>query len=310
MRTRLLISAMVGLAAARGLAACLPGDTRPQPAVVHLTVEPSPAIAAGVTTTDGWQISFERLLVSLGGAGLSARGVGGRGADDSLCNSYAGAGYERLFDFTVGGRQKLSDIYGLGTCGVRLRLRSPGSDSLLGEGVTADDLTFMRAEGADAIITGGRRTVYLRGKATRGAVTKRFEWTFRAGVSLHGCAGAGDVGFASDVVLASGEVLSLPLIVHGEELFHANLADDSPLRFDAIADADADGDQTITLDELAAVPGPMPESDGGIESSDGGTPTLEEFLYKGLLPRMVRIGDSGACVGDPQQMMMMMPGGG
>ena len=310
MRSRLLILRMASLAGALGLAlaACLPGDTRPQPAVVHLTVEPSPAIAAGVTTTDGWQISFERLLVSLGGAGLSARGVGGRGADDTLCNSYAGAGYERLFDFTVGGQQKLSDIYGLGTCGVRLRLRSPGSDSLLGEGVTADDLAFMRVEGTDAIITSGRRTVYLRGRATRGAVTKRFEWTFRVGVSLHGCAGAGDVGFASDVVLTSNEVLPLPLIVHGEELFHASLADDSPLRFDPIAEADADGDQNITLDELADVAGPVPESDGGIASSDGGTPTLEAFLYEGLVPRMVRIGDSAACVGDTQQ--MMMPAGG
>jgi hypothetical protein len=284
------------------LSACLPGDTRPPPAVVLLTVAPSPADTEGFTTVDGWHISFERLLVSLGGAGLGGRGIGGRGADDAACNSYAGAGYERLFDFTLAGTQKLSDIYGLGSCGVRLRLRSPGSDSLLGQGVTVDDLAFMRTEDTDAVITKGRRSVYVRGKATREAATKRFEWSFRLGVSLHGCASEGGAGFASDVALVGGESLPLPVVVHGEELFHEGLDDSSPLRFDAIAAADADGDQTITLDELGSVPGPLPEADAGVSIADGGTPTLEQLIYEELVPRMIRIGDSGVCLGDPQQM--------
>lgn len=284
------------------ISACLPGDTRPPPAVVHLTVEPSAADTEGFTTIDGWNVSFDRLLVSLGGAGLGGVGIGGRGANDAACNSYAGAGYERLFDFTAVGTQKLSDIYGLGSCGVRLRLRSPGSDSLLGTGVTAEDLAFMRTEDTDAIVTKGRRSVYLRGKAIHGAITKRFEWSFRLGVSLHGCASADGTSFASDVALVGTEALPLAVIVHGEELFHEGLDDATPLRFEAIAAADADGDQMITLDELAAIPGPLPEADAGVAIADGGTPTLEQFIYQELVPRMIRIGESGPCLGDPQQM--------
>ena len=300
MRARLPVSMIRSAAAALLLTACLPGDTRPPPAVIHLTVEPSPAVTEGFTTVDGWHITFEKLLVSLGGAGLGARGIGGRDMDDSACNSYANAGYERLVDFTVAGQQKLSDIYGLGTCGVRLRLRAPGTDALLGQGVTAKDLSFMRIQESDAVITNGRRSVHVRGAASRGAVTKHFEWSFRIGVSLHGCAGAGGVGFASDVVLAGGEVLPLPVIVHGEELFHERQDDDSPLRFDALAAADADGDQNITLDELGAVSGPLPEADAGLMPGDGGAGTLEQLIYEELVPRMIRMGNSGPCLGDPQ----------
>jgi hypothetical protein len=302
MRARLPTSVIASAAAALLLAACLPGDTRPPPAVVHLTVEPSPADTDGFTTTDGWQISFEKLLVSVGGAGFVAHGIGGRDMDDSACNDYSNAGYERLFDFTVKGRQKLSDLYGLGSCGIRVRLRAPGTDALLGEGVTPLELAFMRTSGTDAVVTNGFRTASVRGSASRGAVTKGFEWSFRLGISLHGCAAAGGVGFASDVVLAANEVVPLPVIVHAEELFRERASDDSPLRFDALGAADADGDQMITLDELAAVPGPLPEADAGLMAGDGGAETLEQFIYNELVPRMIRIGDSGACVGDPQQM--------
>ncbi|MEP7123560.1 MAG: hypothetical protein ABJE95_21710 [Byssovorax sp.] len=302
MRTPRMSMAIGGAAAALVLAGCLPGDTRPPPAVVHLTVEPSAADTAGFTTTDGWQISFDRLLVSLGGARLGARGIGGRDADDSACNSYAGAGYERLFDFTVPGTQKLSDIYGLGSCGVRLRLRSPGSDALLGQGVTADELAQMQVEDTDAVITKGRPSAHVRGKATRNAVTKRFDWTFRLGVSLHGCISADGASFASDVFLVGNEAFPLAVVVHGEELFREGPDDSSPLRFEAIAAADADGDQMITLDELGAVPGPMLDADAGLMTADGGAPTLLQLIYEDLVLRMIRIRDSGPCVGDPPQM--------
>src|SRR6185369_702636 len=58
------------LAAIGPFAGCLPGDIRPTPAVIHFTVEPSAAVTEGVMTADGWRISFEKLLVGLGGAGV------------------------------------------------------------------------------------------------------------------------------------------------------------------------------------------------------------------------------------------------
>jgi hypothetical protein len=286
-------------AAALLLAGCLPGDTRPPPAVIHLTVEPSPAVTGGVTTVDGWHISFERLLVGIGDAQLGARGRGGWNMDDSACNIYANANYNRLFDVTVGGRQELSDIYGLGTCGVGFGLTFISRDAPLGEGVSAQDRTFMRG-GTDMAPFDAYRTVHVRGQATRDATTKRFEWSFRQSFLLHGCLGAGDVGFASDVVLTSGAALPLAVVVHGEALFRERRSEDSPLRFDALADADADGDQMITLDELAGAPTPLTEADAGLPSEDDGAPSIEVLISRRLLPRMLRLRDSGPCLGGLQ----------
>jgi len=161
----------------------------------------------------------------------------------------------------------------------------------------------MRTEETDAVATLARRSVYVRGRAARGAVTKRFEWSFRLGFNLHDCVAAGNTGLASVVTLRGGAVLPIGLILHGEELFRDRLNDDSPLRFDAMAEADADGDQTITLEELASVPGPPPEPDAGLVSgSDGGGPTRADIVYRSLLPRMVRLGDSEACLAEEREM--------
>ena len=297
MRAHFLISMARITAAALLLAECLPGDTRPPPAVIHLTVEPSPAVTEGVTTVDGWHISFERLLVGIGRAALGARGNGVGDIDDSGCTSYANANYERLFDVTVGGRQPLSDIYGLGTCGVSFSLSSANSDAPLGEGVSAQDREFMFDLENRGVGWKGPLTMYVRGQAKRDATTKRFEWSLRQWSIFRGCVDASGLGFASDVVLTSGAVLTLPVIVHGEELFRERPSDDSPLSFDALAAADADGDQVITLEELGGTVDPLTEVDGGLTSADGGAPSIADLFNRGLVPRMMRLRDSGPCLG-------------
>jgi hypothetical protein len=288
-------------AAALLFAGCLPGDTRPPPAVIHLTVEPSPAVTEGVTTVDGWHISFERLLIGIGGAGFGALGKGNGNIDRSVCSSYANANYERLFDVTVGGRQTLSDIYGLGKCGVSFSVTVPWSlGTPLGAGVSAEDHAFMRDAEHVTLASRHSRSVYVRGQATRDTTTKRFDWSFGMWYFLRGCVGAGGVGFASDVVLASGAELPLPVVIHGEELFREGRSDESPLRFDALAAADADGDQMITLEELAGVLDPLPEADAGFTSEDGGAPSIEDLISRRLMPRMIRLRDSGPCLGGSQ----------
>lgn len=297
MRARLPISiSLVRFAAAALLlAGCLPGDTRPAPATIHFTVEASRAVLEGVTTIDGWHITFERLLLGLGGARLGARGTGGN-IDPSVCTNYANANYERLFDVTVAGRQPLSDIYGLGACGVSFEVSWLDSSTTLGAGVSAKDLLFMRNAGTP---DGWKksRSLYVRGQATREGVTERFAWSFQPAIAARGCTGAGDMGFASDVFLTSGTAVQLPIIVHGESLFREGLDDESPLRFDALAAADTDGDHEITDDELRAIAGPTTDADAGVTSRDGGAPSLEDVLFLERVPRMVRLGDSGPCLG-------------
>ena len=285
-------------AAALLLAGCLPGDTRPPPAVIHFTVEPSPAVTKGVTTMDGWHISFERLLIGIGDAGLGSPGNGDGNIYYSACTSYANARYERLFDVTVGGRQPLSDIYGLGTCGVSFSVTVPAwRDTPRGAGVSAKDLAFMRDSAHTTAESNHSRSVYVRGQATRDTTTKRFDWSFGVPYFLRGCVGAGGVGFASDVVLTSGAELSLPVVIHGEELFRENRSDESPLRFDALAEADADGDQMITLEELRGVVDTSTEADAGFTSADGGAQSIRDLVYYGLALRMMRLRDSGPCLG-------------
>jgi hypothetical protein len=294
MNARVLVSIARAAAAALLLVGCLPGDTRPPPAVIHFMVEPSAADIEGVTTADGWHIVFEKLLVGLGDTGLF---------EEPLCNRYADGGYERLFDFTVPGKQVLSDVYGLGTCTPFFSLMPPASDAPLGQGVTAQDLAFMRVRDVDgdAANLGGIKSAYLRGRATRDAVTKTFEWTFRIGFGGIGtCASLKDPGSvvpANKLHLRSGDELSLSLEVHGEELFRERPSAESPLLFDAIAGADADGDQAITLEELFLVPGPAPEADAGPSAEgDAEPPSIGQTLYFSHLWRMVRLDDSGACL--------------
>jgi hypothetical protein len=197
----------------------------------------------------------------------------------------------------VGGRQPLSDLYGLGRCGVAFALVPPyDRDTPLGDGVSAKDLAFMRTVGTDLFGSKGIRSVFVRGHATRDATTKRFEWSFRSGFSLGGCEDASGAGFTSDVILTSGAVVDLPVVVHGEALFHETLADDSPLRFDALADADTDGDQVITQEELGGAVGPLPEADAGLPTLDGGAPSIGYLFYEGLVPRLIRVRDSGPCL--------------
>src|SRR5262245_46059656 len=104
---------------------CLPSDDRPPPGNVTFTVSPSTAVQSGVTTDDGWRLSFSRLLLGIGRTGL-----------DDGCAEYAEPRYDRLLDVTKASSQKLSIIYGLGQCDVRFRIQPPSPDVLLGTGVT------------------------------------------------------------------------------------------------------------------------------------------------------------------------------
>ena len=73
----------------------------------------------------------------------------------------------------------------------------------------------------------------------------------------------------------------------------------TPLAFDAMAAADADANQTVTLEELRAVPAQSSDEDGGIINPDAGVdagaPSIADVLYEVLVQHIVRLGDSGPC---------------
>jgi hypothetical protein len=309
---------------------CLPDDTRPTPGSVLVTVAPSDDVTSGVTTADGWHIVFDKFLIGLGNVTFE---------DASSCNDYSKlllvrSGYIRLFNLTVGGPQKLAISYGLGQCSVRFSMRPASSNAVLASGVSAADLALMQQSTSENGFLEGTPAAYLEGHASRGVLTKSFAWTFLAfrrdadGTAIlptllqtfRDCGANGDTGTTSLVPtsfvnLQGNQALSLPVTVHGEELFRGAWDDNAPFAFDPIANADADGDGTITLTELSQIPAPplfadageggMPSDaavdpeDSGVDAGDAGaSATFEDFMYASFVQRMIRLAGATCEVAD------------
>lgn len=306
MNTRVLLAASLAAVASSALG-CLPGDTRPVPERVEVTAEPEASVRAGLATDDGWRITYDRLLMALGNVGFSS--------EDAPCTSYAETHYDRLFDFTVAGREKVGTIYGLGTCRVDFRVRSPSFDALLEPGATASDVALMRQKASDRFEDDRPISVLLIGAASHGAARKSFTWAFRTSYRVTDCEALGG-GLLTTVELTEATSSELRFEVRPRELFRAAADDGAPLVFQPIADADADADGDITLDELSKAPlsnaglgGLGPDGGlvdaGGLEQGGGAPdaggeapPSLESLIYGSLVPRLVRAAGGGPCDGE------------
>jgi hypothetical protein len=283
------------------LTGCLPGDTRPEPARVYVTAAASDTSVNGFTTDDGWTIRFERVLTSLGNVSL----------EGEECNEYSGSGYDRLFDFTLPGAQKLGEAYGLDKCDIEFRLRSPSDEALLQQGVTKQDLEFMRELDLENLelpdnlpLFGGglpRTGVYVRGSATRGDIEKRFEWKFVIRrYELSNCENPADGSTTSVAQLKSGDDLRLAITFHPDELFREGIEISDLRRFEIFANADTDGDGAITLIEMGAVPAPpVPPAEVEMNDRDENDlipklPGWAGFLVDHLIPRLAYL-DGNRC---------------
>jgi hypothetical protein len=289
------------------VASCLPNDTRAPPGSVLVTAESDGVAAEGIpasATSDGWSISFDRVLVALGSVNL----------DGDRCDTYSDANYGRIFDLKAAGKQKVSILYALGHCDVGFRSSSPNGDTLLTQGVTEDDKAMMRTPGSDAFAQQSGMSMYVRGKAVLGDLTKTFEWPFRLRARYERC--VADTVRGIDLRTKAGDTLNLTLTP--ASLFADGLdLDRAHLRFQVFADADTEvgnDDGVVSLDELARVPaslagfGNVP-TDGGSDApvldagyvrsvthmDAGSEPTLADYLYLLLFPAMVRYQGDGRC---------------
>lgn len=295
-----LVFGSIALTAIGISVACVPADTRPEPGNLTVTVSPSRAVAGGFDTSDGWHITFERVLVGIGSVSLS----------DS-CVRYSDANYDRILDAKRGEAQKLGILYGLGECDVRFRISPPSSDAIVGTGVQEADKTTMRTPGADAYFPRSGISVDITGIAVRAAERKNFHFLFRPRVRFQRCGAAADGGAAPTVKLESGRAITYDIRLEAEALFRDDLRPDaSSFRFDPFASADKDRDQWVTLDELKQVPIESIRDAGGFEAGsytyddDGGLrrgpsltiTTLADYVYEILLPLMPRLENFGPCV--------------
>jgi hypothetical protein len=275
--------------------ACLPKDTRPPPSRVLFTASPSAATKAGALsspTADGWDISFDRVLISLGRASL----------DGSDCSVYSDAGYGRVLNLlSAPDAQKISESYALGSCDFGFGIDNPASDSLLGVGATAEDLAFLRTAGSDHYGGPSGISLFVSGKAQKGDNKLTFAWAFRGRARYRECQNTVNGAPVKGLTLAQDGDVAVDVTVHAEALFAENPNDpDSALRFDAIASADAlgNGDGDVTLDELGKVPltdlqmaSAYTEGDAGV----GVWTTLEDFIYLGTAPSVARYQETGTC---------------
>ena len=259
------------------LAACLPEDTRPPPGVLRVNVRGTQA-ATALTTSDGFDVHFERFLVTLGPVHV-------HGSD---CDSYAEPQYDRIIDASQPEPQKLNDVYALGSCELGFRLAGPSSDTLLTKGVSETDKTRLRTTAKNAL-GDGKVAIEVVGSASDGVSTKRFAWSFREHVFYSRCPvpETGQVPFELSPEKESTWLITL----HAEALFMSDAFDRAnPLSFEPFALADdetGNGDGQITTEELALAPAPA--------TAEPGVASLAELLRTVRFPTVARVSDSEPC---------------
>lgn len=273
------------------LTGCLPNDTRPSPGKLLVTVSPDEALSSGMTTADGWQVSFERFLVSLGRVSVDGDG----------CLAYSDPDYSRVLDLRQPGPQKLSLVYAVGHCDFDMELSSPQPDNVLGPGTTEADRTFLRTPGDDAFTQASGISIHAEGTATRGAARTSFAWSFRHRIDYAGCSATVDGREVKGFDIASGESRTLDVLIRGAALFSTDRIDmDAETWFQPYADADALGDRNgvVALDELSRIDLAGAGADAGTDaavSTSTRWATLEDFLYLGLFPLVPRFRGNGTC---------------
>lgn len=242
------------------LASCLPEDGRPPPGRLVVTASSEPGNPPH-HTADGWEIQIDRFLVSLG-VHLEL----GRAEDD--CDPYTVANYTRIVDLLRGSPQTVVTQHGLGVCGLGFQLTPPENDVVVGADIEEADVARMRTRAGDAFVESSTVALDVAGRGVRAGETLRFEWSFRQRFGYSGCA---------TVDFQPGVPRNIDLRFETSALFRIEPEDDAPLTFDPYAEADANGDGEITLDELDAVTLPSGH-------------TLAHRLYLVLVPSSPKVG--------------------
>lgn len=280
-------------------AACLPKDTRPPPSSVLFTASPSEAAAKPelpTPTEDGWEVSFERVLITIGRASV----------DGDSCNSYSEARYTRVLSLLgAPPQEKISESFALGHCDFGFAVINAESDSLLGSTATQADLDFLRVAGEDKYAGPSGVSFYVEGSASKGLVRETFAWKFRGRMRLQDCTEMVDGRAVQGLDLVQDGEVSVDVTLAPERIFADGMDPaKSKLRFDAIAAADTEAgnaDGEVTLDELGLVPFEMLSgvAEGAYEPPPADTAlvftTLEDFVYMGVAPTVARYRGTGKC---------------
>ena len=193
---------------------------------------PSASGPDGEGFVDNAVVTYSKFLVSFTDLRVANR-------DDEVGATLGAVG---VWDLTLSGPHQMTEL-SLGAetwdnVGITIQ---PNASAAPGN-AAADDVTDLVANGASV------RTV---GTAVYEGTTYSFDWYFTTATQYRNCVDGDGV---AGVVVPDGGQVSMEITVHGDHLFFDDLqAEGSALRFAAMAGADANNDQVLTLEELAGV---------------------------------------------------------
>ncbi len=181
--------------------------------------------------SDGWSITFERFLITIGEVSLQ-KGHGAAAFADST---------SRVFDLTKKDPSATAK-------GQRVLNRPVPAgdydhfDYRIARATAASQAGSPLPDGALSAMAAAGDAVWVKGQATKDGKTVSFDWHFGEGVS-HSCHAA---------IAAEGRVAK-QITIHGDHLFYDDLVAAEPdMAFGLIATSDANGDGQVTREELAA----------------------------------------------------------
>jgi hypothetical protein len=214
------------------LAACGGGDDAP--GMLSVSIYGEDLVEDGIPAdelVDGWEITFDRFLVSVGDVRVAAAGEPPAIDDGAyrifdLARSSGGDGHPLLAVEVPGGFYE--DL------GYRI---APAAAAVAGN-----------AEAADVdLMTGGGFSIYAEGVAVKDQVAKTFAWGF-TGATRYGACEAG--------ARVDGGEAGVEITIHADHLFYDDLVAEEPnLAFDLKAAADdlGNADGIVSEEELAAI---------------------------------------------------------
>lgn len=244
--------------------ACSQGDADPAP--LDVRIAGSEGLSAGLPAgalEDGWSIEFDRLLLTT------------TSAETPWESAMRPAAYELVTSSGDGSELATLEINTNSNTLVQIAVGPLNQDSEGGNAGDAD-LELLRSNGW---------SLYIEGRATRDAQTKSFAWGFALS-EVYQCPVGPDFELEEPPVAR--------VTVRADRLFRTELGvQESLLRFDALAQADDDGDAdgTITLEELA---GMQLDALSGYDAGDAEVDDLSGFI-EALASGLVYVDDERPC---------------
>lgn len=180
---------------------------------------------------DGWALHYDRFLINLGTVGVGEDGAGLALEEPQF----------QIFDLTeasgsAGQLVTEGEVPAGNYANTQYKIYPADGDSVAGN-ASAENVTLMQD---------GGYSVYVAGTATKDGVTKSFAWGFKTRTSYEKC--------ESQAVIEAGRPGTVQITIHGDHLFYDDLYSETPmLLFGLVAQADVDGDDKITQEELEAV---------------------------------------------------------